>query len=478
MTSLNSTKPRAFLFQSLVRVLLLCSFLLIFPVLPVIAENTSPWKIEDALHLPDWFSVSGEHRVRYETLSEQFRLGSRGSDQVLSLRTLAQAKLRFNDQFQLKLELQDSRAELVDSGSRINNTLVNSAELLEANLVWKSEGLFQKGSQSVLRAGRFTLDLGKRRFVARNRFRNVIQGYSGLDWNWTASQGVSIRTLLTLPVNRQPTVENRLLTNDASFDEESFHQIFWGVFVSVPDLPAGHKGEISFFALHEDDANNFQTRNREIYTPGFRFFRPAETGKLDYEIETMLQFGSARATSALQDTRDLDHFAHFHHAEVGYTVKSCWRWRFFLEYDYASGDQSPADGKSGRFERLFGPNVADFGPTSIHTAFVRANISSPGARLQVQPHKKVSGYISYRAYWLASNTDGWQGASGLRDATGSSGYFLGHQLFLRGKWEAHSNVKMEAGVAYRIDGDFQGKVPGSPRQGNSLYSYISTTLIF
>lgn len=478
MISLNSAKLKTFLSQCLIRNVLLCSFLLIFPVLPAPAQSSSPWKIEEALHLPDWFSVSGEHRVRYETLSEQFRLGSRGSDQVLSLRTLAQAKVIFNDQFQLKLELQDSRAEFLDSGSRINNTIVNSAELLEANFIWKSEGPFQKGSESILRAGRFTLDLGKRRFVARNRFRNVIQGFSGLDWKWTARQGVEIRTLLTLPVNRQPTLATQLLSNDANFDEESFHQIFWGFFISVPNLPAGHKGEISFFALHEDDANNFQTRNREIYTPGFRFFRPAKAGSLDYEIETMLQFGSVRATSASQDNRDLDHFAHFHHAEVGYTVKSCWRWRFFLEYDYASGDQDPSDGKSGRFERLFGPNVVDFGPTSIHTAFVRANISSPGARLQVQPHKNVSGYISYRAYWLASNTDGWQGASGLRDATGNSGHFLGHHLVLGGKWEAHPNMLLEGGAGYRINGEFQEKVPDSPRQGNSLYSYISTTLIF
>ncbi|QPJ62445.1 MAG: alginate export family protein [Candidatus Nitronauta litoralis] len=445
---------------------------------PAFAQNSSPWKIEDALHLPEWFSVSGEHRARYETLSEQFRLGSNGSDQILSFRTLAQARIKFNDEFQLKLELQDARAELADSGSRINNSIVNAAELLEANLVWKTGDLFLEGSESILRAGRFTLDLGKRRFVARNRFRNVIQGYSGLDWLWTAQQGVKVRTLLTLPVNRQPTVPTQLLNNDTEFDEESLHQIFWGIFISAPDLPAGHAGEISFFALHEDDANKFQTRNREIYTPGFRFYRPEKAGNLDYELETMLQFGSVRATPALQDTRDLDHFAHFHHAEVGYTVKSCWRWRFFLEYDYASGDADPADGKSGRFERLFGPNITDFGPTSIHTAFVRANISSPGARLQVQPHKKVSGYISYRAFWLASNKDGWQGASGLRDVTGNSEHFLGHQLFLRGKWKAHPNLKLEGGVVYRIDGDFQQGAPGAPGQGNSLYSYISTTLSF
>ncbi len=458
--------------------ILLTIFCTLLSASPSLAQQAHAWKLKEALHLPKWFEVSAQHRVRYETLSDQFRRGSSGSDQILSLRTLAQAVLHLDDQLQLKLELQDARAEFVDSGSRMTATIVNAAELLQANLVWKTSNLFQSGSESVLRAGRFTLDLGKRRFVARNRFRNVIQAFSGINWNWKAREGVYVKTLLTLPVNRQPTAVPQLLRNDAAFDEESLHQVFWGMLIGVPNLPAGHKAEVSFFALHEDDGNQYLTRNRELYTPGFRLYRPVQPGRWDYEIETMFQFGTVRATTRAVDTTDLDLFAHFHHAEVGYTFNSNWRWRLFVEYDYASGDGDPSDTSSGRFEPLFGPNVADFGPTSIHTAFVRSNINSPGVRLQVRPDKKASAYLSYRAFWLASRTDGWRGASGLRDATGNSGNFLGHQLFLRGKWKVHPNVKLEGGVVYRIDGNFQESVSGSPRQGNSIYSYVSTTLSF
>lgn len=465
--------------QKFIHIFLLITAGGIFFAAPLVWVNeASAWKLKEALQLPKWFFISGEHRVRYETLSQQFRFASTGSDQILSLRTLVQGKVRFNDSWELKLELQDSRAELADSGSRMNNSIVNASELLEANLVWRTGNLFQDGSENVLRAGRFTLDLGKRRFVARNRFRNVIQSFSGLDWEWTARQGIKVRSLLTLPVNRQPIAAPQLLRNAADFDEESLHQIFWGTFVNLPEFTDGHKGEVFFFALHEDDVNKYQTRNRELYIPGFRVYRPRKSGQWDYELESIYQFGTVRATTSELDTKDLDHFAHLHHVEVGYSIKSEWRWRLFVEYDYASGDHDPNDGNSDRFERLFGPNVADFGPTSIHTAFVRANISSPGARVQVRPLKNIYAYLSYRAYWLASKRDGWQGASGLRDVTGNSGSFLGHQIFLRSKWEAHPNLKIEGGVAYRIDGEFPKSAPGSPRQGNSVYSYISTTLSF
>ncbi len=442
------------------------------------AADNSPLSLNESIGLPDWLSISGEHRSRYETLNSQFRANSTGSDQILSLRTLIQTELCFNKNLKIKAELQDSRAELVDIGTRMNSSIVNSTELLEANFNWKFENLFFEGSKSELRGGRFTIDLGKRRLVARNRFRNVIQGYTGIAWKWSATDGSQIRTLITLPVTRQPSDTKSLLQNKTSFDKETTDQIFWGIFYSNLQLPFGNKGEIYIFGLHENDGSNFATRNRQLYTPGFRIYRPARKGKFDFELESVFQFGTSRATTSASDTKDLDQIAFFDHVESGYTFDTKWSPRLFFEYDFASGDGSPNDETNGRFDSLFGPNVADFGPTSIYTAFTRSNLSSPGLRLQIQPNNKINSYLSYRAFWLASATDTWSGSSRLRDATGNSGTFLGHQLFLRLKWKVHSNIKMEGGITYRIDGDFQDTVPNSPREGNTTYSYLSLALSF
>ena len=428
--------------------------------------------------LPDWLSLTAQHRTRYETLNSQFRSGTTGSDQVLSLRTLAQATVRLHPSFKIQLELQDSRAELADSGTAISTGLVNAAELLEANLQWLTKGLFQEDSRSLLRGGRLTMDIGKRRLVSRNRFRNAINAFTGVDWIWKAKSGNTARAFFTLPVNRQPTSQIELLENDVAFDEETLDRIFWGVLVATPYLPWGDKGELYLFGLHEKDGPDFLTRNRQLYTPGFRLYRLPQKSRIDYEWESIFQFGTSRASTATTDTRDLDHFAHFHHAEVGYTFSAPWSPRLILAYDYASGDDDPYDGAQGRFDPLFGATVFDFSPIGIHRPFIRSNITGPGMIFSIHPHRLVSTYIHYRAFWLASATDTWAGASQLRDVTGNSGTFLGHQLFLRMQWQLLPNIKLDSGVAYRMDGDFQKTVPNSPREGNTLYSYIQTTLTF
>lgn len=444
----------------------------------VIPDTQPRFTINQSGALPDWLSLAVQHRTRYETLNHQFRSGTTGSDQVLSLRTLAQATIHLHTDYKIQLELQDSRAELADSGTAISTGLVNTAELLEANLQWLAKGLFQKESRSLLRGGRLTMDFGKRRLVSRNRFRNVLNAFTGVDWIWKAKSGETIRTFFTLPVNRQPATQAELLDNDASFDEETLDRIFWGVSVATPNLPWSGQAEFYLFGLHENDGPDFLTRNRQLYTPGFRFYLPANKGQIDFEWETILQFGTSHATTAATDTRDLDHFAHFHHIEVGYTFDAPWSPRLILAYDYASGDGDPNDGAQGRFDPLFGATVFDFSPTGIHRPFVRSNITGPGVIFSIHPHKRVSTYIHYRAFWLASDTDVWAGNSGLRDPSGGSGSFLGQQWFVRAKWRVLANVQLEGGIAYRIDGDFQDTAPGSPREGNTLYSYIQTTLSF
>jgi hypothetical protein len=440
--------------------------------------NTEPrFTFNQSGALPDWLSLTVQHRARYETLNSQFRSGTTGSDQALSLRTLAQATIRLHPSFRVQLELQDSRAELADSGT-VSTGLVNAAELLEANLQWLAKGLFQEDSRSLLRGGRITIDIGKRRLVSRNRFRNVLNAFTGVDWMWKSQSGNMVRTLFTLPVRRQPTTPAELLDNDASFDKETLDRIFWGMFFATPNLPWGDKGELYLFGLHEDDGTDFLTRNRQLYTPGFRLYRLPQQSRIDYEWESIFQFGTSRASTATTDTRDLDHFAHFHHIEVGYSFSAPWSPRLILAYDYASGDGDPNDGNNGRFDPLFGATVFDFSPTGIHTPFVRSNITGPGVIFSIHPHRQVSTYLHYRAFWLASDSDVWAGNSGLRDVTGMSGSFLGQQWFVRAIWRALPNVQLEGGVAYRIDGDFQKSVPNSPREGNTVYSYIATTFSF
>ena len=445
-------------------------------IAPCHSAEPTPWRLHEALNSPAWLSLSGTHRTRYETLDSQFRAGRNGGDQILVMRTTVMGALHHGP-FTVAGELLDARAALDDRGTPISSAIVNPAELLQAYFQWEAADVFASGAKSNLRAGRITMDIGSRRFVARNRFRNTSNAFTGFDWQWTSAAERNVRAFYTLPVNRQPTVASELRNNTVKFDEEKSDVRFWGLFVSER-MSWGDVAELYYFALDEDDANDFQTRNRDLSTIGFRLFREAGVSQFDYQIESTFQFGESRTSTAATNFADLDHFAHFQHAEIGYTFNQPMRPRLTAQYDYASGDESASDDDNDRFDTLFGARRFDFGPTSIYGPFARANINTPGLQLQLKPHSKVTSFIAYRAYWLASDRDEWT-TSAVRDVTGKTSSFLGQQIEARVQWNIlPGNVLLESGIAHLFAGEFMDEAPNSNRQGDATYCYSQIEITF
>lgn len=440
------------------------------------AEVNPPWRLQHALQLPQGLTLTGSHRTRYETLDSQFRAGRNGSDQVLVMRTTLKAVLHRGG-LEIGGELMDSRAALDDSGTPISTGIVNSADLLQAYLHWQAEGLFSPGNRSDLRIGRFTMDVGSRRFVARNRYRNTINGFTGFDWRLRGTNGWQLRAFFVLPVNRKPNTAAKLRNNDFALDEQDGEVKFWGLHYAAT-LGWGDQGELFFFRLDEDDSNGRPTRNRDLTTIGLRLYRKPQASHFDYQIEAALQFGQSRTSTAASNITDLDHFAYFQHAELGYSFDHRWSPRLIFQYDYASGDDNPADADNERFDTLFGARRFDFGPTGIYGPFARANLNTPGLRLQLNPSAAISTFFAYRGYWLASDTDAWT-TSRVRDQNGNSGRFIAQQIEVRLRWNVRpNNVRLEAGFSRLFAGEFMHDAPNSNGQGDANYFYSQVTLSF
>jgi hypothetical protein len=441
------------------------------------AEQTQPWRLEEELPLPERLSLTGTFRLRYEYLDNQFRAGRPGSDEILALRTLLHARFRFTDWLSVGAEFEDSRAYLADSNTPVDVTLVNAAELLRAYCELNFDGPF--GGTHRAQLGRMTLDVGSRRLVARNRFRNTVNAFTGLDWSWRNDRGRELRAFFTLPVQRLPRDEESLRDNEIKFDQESVDFKFWGLFYADA-LPWGDLGNLYLFGLHEqgtleDIAGSPPTRNRQLFTPGFHLLRAPEEGRFDYEIETALQFGTARASASATET--LDAFAHFHLVKLGYTFARPWSPRLILHYDYGSGDRDPTDGRWGRFDTLFGARRFEFGPTSLYGAFTRSNVNTPGLRLEVKPAPKWSAFVAYRAVWLASSRDEWV-PTGVRDPAGDSGRFVGQQIEMRTQWRPlPGNLLLEFGYTHLFAGEFIDDAPNS-NGGDTNYVYTQFVLGF
>ena len=438
--------------------------------------SDGPWRLQRALALPAWLGLSGTHRTRYETLDSQFRATRDGGDQVLVMRTTIMAVVH-RGPFTLTGEMMDSRAVLDDAGTLISTAIVNPAELLQGYLQWRTEDLFAPGDRGDVRLGRITMDVGSRRFVARNRYRNTINGFTGIDWRWRGAGDQQVRAFFTLPVKRKPDLPAELRNNEVEFDEEDCEVKFWGLYYA-DTLRWGDRGELYYFGMDEDDSAGRPTRNRELSTLGFRLYRKPRLSRFDYEVESAIQFGRSRSSAAPGNVTDLDHFAHFQHAELGYTFDYPWRPRLIAQYDYASGDDSPADGDNERFDTLFGARRFDFGPTGIYGPFTRANINTPGLRLQIEPHVDVTSFIAYRGFWLASDSDAWT-TTAVRDRSGNTSRFIGQQIEARLRWNVcPKNVQIEAGIAQLFAGAFADDAPNANGQGDATYFYSQIAFWF
>src|SRR5262245_59519089 len=161
------------------------------------------------------FEFSGVQRSRYETTDELFGAGLSGSDHVLALQTslLFDYKL---PKVQLYGEILDSRGLLNDEQSSVGTFLVNTLEPIQAYAAFTLPAA--DGAKSTLRVGRLTLDIGKRRLVSRNRFRNTVSEFTGADWQWQGANGQNARAIYLQPMRILPTRFDELLDDEFELD--------------------------------------------------------------------------------------------------------------------------------------------------------------------------------------------------------------------------------------------------------------------
>jgi len=419
--------------------------------------------------------VSGSQRIRYEHLWNQFVQRSPGNDQAVSLRTEVAARLSF-ESLGARFELIDSRVYLADDDTPLSVSHVNPIDILQAYLTASIPDLFVHGSELEIKLGRQTMNVGSRKLVAGNTFRNTTNSLNGLHALWGDPQGRSIRAFVTVPVQRRVF---SIRDNKARLDKEQFNTLFWGLQLGKRVHSAATQLEILIIGLHEEDSDQVETSNRSIATTGFRMVRSRAPGQVDFEIETVAQAGRSRNSDLPSDTTDLTHLAWFLHTSIGFTLLHSLQPRVFLEYSYASGDEDPTDDKNGRFDTLYGARRFDYGPTGIYGPFARSNLKSPGVGIAAGPSSDWRAFLRYRAFWLAQNRDYWP-TTGIRDPNGLSGSFLGCQIEGAARWNwLPDRSTIEAGFARVRLGDFPKNAPnGYPEYENPLYFYTQLTLRF
>ncbi len=433
--------------------------------------RTREWKwnryLKSALNLPDWVDLGLSHRTRFGVYDHPWRsnqpLGR--TDPQIEQRT----RIRFGlngSVFKFVFEGQDSRTHLDDPGDFVNTGIVNETDIQQLLVSATAKNVFGSGLRADLHLGRLTMDFGRRWLIARNGMRNTTNAFDGLHGQLAQGQDWRIRAFLVEPVIR----------DDVQLDEQSERNVFWGVYWESNQVP-WLRSNLYYFGLN-DQRSSIVARQRTFSTFGLRLYEVPRTSWLDYSLESIWQTGKRG---------NVDHFAHFQHIHIGYTFNLPWSPRLVIHYDYASGDRNPNDSQDSAFDTLFGARHPQFNAIGNYGPFFSHNISSPGWRVQAVPSKGWKLDLKHRVWYLATSRGGFgnqpfvTGTNGVvRDPSGGSGNFLGHDLETRVQWKINDNWNFDVGHTHWFKGSYFDRLPASaglPPGGNkdTDYFYFETT---
>ena len=418
--------------------------------------------------------VNGSVRLRYEALDGQFRPGLAPRDDLWSLRSTLFAEWNPGP-FRIAGEVYDSRAYGSGPGGILTTGEVNTLEPVQLYLAADIDAPLGDRSRLVLQAGRFTLNLGSRRLVAADDYRNTTNGYTGVRADLRLEGRTSGVVFYTLPQQRRPDSREDLEDNRSELDREDGSQRLYGGYLSRPLPVGGGLAEVGYIRFQESDRVDRPTRNRDLHSLSARLIADPRAGRFDYEAELIRQTGSIRA--GLQaDAPRLEVEAWFLHADAGYSFQHSWRPRLSVEFDRATGDRP--GGRYSRFDTLYGMRRADLAPAGIYAALGRTNLETLGVRIEAAPSRRLDVFASGRALWAASATDSFS-TTGVRDPTGVSGRFAGYQVEGRARyWIIPDALRAELNAAVLRRDGLLASAPNANPYGDAHYLSLALTASF
>ena len=422
---------------------------------------------------PEGLSASGSVRLRYEAIDNQPRAGFDAADSLVNLRTQLKLVWKHED-IRLVTEIYDSRAWGADPGTPLSTGEVNALEPVQAYLEADLGPALGKGTSTSLQVGRFALNFGSRRLLASDDYRNTTNGFTGAKADFAFPGGVKASAVYVLPQTRLPDSAADLRDHTVRLDRESSAARLWGGLVLRRKPGSAVLAEASFLRFDEEDRPGRPTRDRGLANLGLRVLADPRPGAFDWGAEGIYQWGRVSASTAPAAAR-LKARASFVRLHAGYTFTHPWKPRVLLELDRASGEGPGATYR--RFDPLFGMRRADLGPAGLYNSIGRANIASPGLRVEAAPSKRLDAFLGYRARWRANRHDAFS-TTGLRDATGRSGAFAGHQIDLRlRRWLVPARLNFEFDGTLLARGRFLRDAPGG-RGGTARYASFNLTGYF
>ena len=448
---------------------------------PLYVRNLSKTQFEQFRNI-EWLDVGLDHRTRYEYRENDLRPWTDTSsgipvskfraepDNLWLLRTRAYLGVKdILDPLRFAVEFQDSRS--YNGHYERSDADVNEFELLQGYGELYFENALGHNRPVSLRAGRQSFELLDRRLIASNEFRNTTNNFEGYRLHFGKKQNNwDLDTFALQPVER--------LKYD--FDQPDEHTWFYGAVFSWRQWSDNVTIQPYFFgrATNGDPYNLANLRaqkivyDREIYSPGLRIYGVFGDSGFDFDADITQQFGrygtrdpgnaahlvngktvkvqdNSGVSRTLREQKELQQDALAYSLEVGYSFDHEWKPRASAAYGYGTGDKSANDGLNQRFDAFYGFNQ----PWSRNDYFSWDNVHAPKFRLEITPYKDVRLDMGLNAYWLESESGGWN-RTNLTDINGQKGSYLGHEFDIRLRHKLNPYVDWSLSYARFTPGDY------------------------
>ena len=396
---------------------------------------------------PQWLHAGGELRGRAEGFTgNRFIPGNNDGYYLHRIRLNVQADAL--PWLRLAGGVQDSQV-LGYNTHPAPTSIANTLDLRQAFV----ELGFTKGSW-MARLGRQDLVFGEERLVGAANWGNVGRAFdgarltlrrSGMKFDWFAASVVA-------PVRDawdRPHTNNKFLGFYGTLEKAVPKAILEPyVFVKTNSMARDERGV---------------TGNLRVYTAGIR-----SVGKLpaqfDYKVEMAAQTGHI-ARDALR--------AWAGHWLLGYSMTTeATSPRVIAEFNHASGDRHPGNGRRGTFDNLYPTNHNYYG---IADRMGWRNMHNFRTGLELKPSVKTRFTIDYHNFWLATRQDGMYLASGemavLNRAATSS--HIGQELDFRLVRKISDHIQIILGFPHFFPGKYLDEsTPGSAVTGPyAMWSY-------
>ena len=420
------------------------------PARPAAAQSKRPsdYVNED---LPRWFRFNGEYRMRLEGVDGAgYRADS--SDAYFLNRVRLNTTFIPSTWLKIQLQAQDSQAfarNAKPDAPPFEDTFdLRQAYVEIGNLETSKFGI---------RAGRQELVFGEQRLLGHLNWTNTARSFDAVRASYR-NKNYRLDAFAASVVNLREADYNKRT------DGNNLHGAY-GSFTAL--IPKATVEPYVFWRVSRGLRNETGTiANLDFQTIGLRW-----AGKLpaniDYGAEMAGQTGSLGSD---------DVTAWAGHWVLGYTAPRIkFTPRFVAEYNYASGDANPTDGKRQTFDQLYPTGHDKLG---LADQVGWKNVHNVRAGVELKPSPKLTMSSSYHSWWLAETRDGLYNAGGAlvaRVATGAGGRHVGQEANVQGVYVVNGQMQIGGGYAHLFPGTFlKNATPGKSYK----IPYLMVTYLF